>query len=101
MATKKPVRRVAAPRPSDTLMGNQDLRHKGDSTARKKGKCVTFWVTDEQKQHDGLEAHHRGARDAHEPRVYIECIYNLYRLYQSSSEIDLAMTDFPSLLSSQ
>jgi hypothetical protein len=50
MATKKPVRRVAAPRPSDTLMGNQDLRHKGDSTARKKGKCVTFWVTDEQKQ---------------------------------------------------
>jgi hypothetical protein len=49
MATKKPVRRVAAPRPSDTLMGNQDL-HKGDSTARKKGKCITFWVTDEQKQ---------------------------------------------------
>lgn len=53
MATKKPVRRMATatPKPaSKTLMGNQDTRHKGDSTTRKKGKCVTFWVTDEQKQ---------------------------------------------------
>lgn len=32
------------------LMGNQDTRHKGDSTSsRKKSKCITFWVTDEQK----------------------------------------------------
>lgn len=52
MATKKPVRRMTAttPKPSETLMGNQDTRNKGDSTTRKKGKCVTFWVTDEQKQ---------------------------------------------------
>lgn len=35
---------------SMTLMGNQDTRGKGDSTSRKKGKCITFWVTDEQKQ---------------------------------------------------
>lgn len=35
---------------SKTLMCNQDLRHKGNSTGlRKKGKCITFWVTDEQK----------------------------------------------------
>ena len=39
-----------SPSPSRTLMGNQDTRHKGDSTARKKDKCVTFWVTDEQKR---------------------------------------------------
>ena len=51
MATKKPVRRImATSKPSETLMGNQDLRHKGDSTARKKGKCMMFWVTDEQKR---------------------------------------------------
>lgn len=54
MPAKRPVRRmpaVATEAPA-TLMGNQDLRHKGDSTnanARKKGKCVTFWVTDEKK----------------------------------------------------
>lgn len=35
---------------ASTLMGNQDTVHKGDSTStRKKGKCITFWVTDEQK----------------------------------------------------
>lgn len=35
---------------SPTLMGNQDTVNKGDSTnSRKKGKCITFWVTDEQK----------------------------------------------------
>ena len=52
MATKKPVRRTAAPgEPSATLMGNQDTRHKGDSTtARRKDKCVTFWTTEEQKR---------------------------------------------------
>lgn len=52
MATKKPVRRMATAQatPSAKLMGNQDTRHKGDSTTRKKGKCVTFWVTDEQKR---------------------------------------------------
>lgn len=52
MATKKPVRRTesVSAKPSKTLMGNQDTRHKGDSTTRKKGKCVTFWVTDEQKR---------------------------------------------------
>lgn len=52
MATKKPVRRMAtaASEPSKTLMGNQDTRRKGDSTARKKGKCITFWVTEEQKR---------------------------------------------------
>lgn len=53
MATKKPVRRSAPMSDvpvSSTLMGNQDTRHKGDSTStRKKGKCITFWVTDEQK----------------------------------------------------
>lgn len=31
-------------------MGNQDTRSKGDSASRKKGKCITFWVTEEQKQ---------------------------------------------------
>ena len=35
---------------SMTLMGNQDTRNKGDSTSRKKGECITFWVTEEQKQ---------------------------------------------------
>lgn len=51
MATKKPVRRTSIPSTaSKTLMGNQDLRGKGDSTStRKKGKCITFWVTEEQK----------------------------------------------------
>lgn len=53
MATKKPVR-YSPPAPtapvSDTLMGNQDTVNKGDSTnTRKKGKCITFWVTDGQK----------------------------------------------------
>lgn len=51
MATKKPVRRAMVETPvSPTLMGNQDTVNKGDSTnSRKKGKCITFWVTDEQK----------------------------------------------------
>ena len=52
MPTKRPQRRTApaAETASMTLMGNQDLQHKGDSTSsRKKGKCITFWVTDEQK----------------------------------------------------
>ena len=51
MATKKPV--LYSPpvkSASATLMGNQDLKNKGDSTSpRKRGKCITFWVTDEQK----------------------------------------------------
>ena len=52
MATKRPVRRVAntSPKASTTLMGNQDVRHKGDSTSRKKDKLMTFWVTEDQKQ---------------------------------------------------
>ena len=52
MPTKRPQRRTvpAAETASMTLMGNQDLQHKGDSTnTRKKGKCITFWVTDAQK----------------------------------------------------
>ena len=51
MATKKPVRRAMVETPvSPTLLGNQDTVNKGDSTnSRKKGKCITFWVTDEQK----------------------------------------------------
>lgn len=51
MATKKPVRRAMVDtQVSSTLMGNQDTVNKGDSTStRKKGKCITFWVTDEQK----------------------------------------------------
>ena len=52
MPTKRPQRRTApaAETASMTLMGNQDLQHKGDSTSsRKKGKCITIWVTDEQK----------------------------------------------------
>lgn len=51
MATKKPVRYSPPARPaSPTLMGNQDTVNKGDSTStRKKGKCITFWVTDAQK----------------------------------------------------
>lgn len=41
-----PVKHDLAP----GLMGNQDTRHKGDSTSsRKKDKCITFWVTAEQK----------------------------------------------------
>lgn len=51
MPTKKPVRRVApSGSAGKTLMDNQDTRGKGDSTSRKKGKCITFWVTEEQKQ---------------------------------------------------
>ena len=51
MPTKRPVRRMSVPEEaSPTLMANQDTRNKGDSTnTRKKGKCITFWVTDEQK----------------------------------------------------
>lgn len=51
MPTKRPVRRMSVPEEAaPTLMANQDTRHKGDSTnTRKKGKCITFWVTDEQK----------------------------------------------------
>ena len=51
MPAKTPVRRMAVPEEAaPTLMGNQDTRHKGDSaSSRKKGKCITFWVTDEQK----------------------------------------------------
>lgn len=52
MPTKRPQRRTApaAETASMTIMANQDTRHKGDSTStRKKGKCITFWVTDEQK----------------------------------------------------
>lgn len=52
MPTKRPQRRTVpvAEAASSTLMGNQDTVNKGDSTSsRKKGKCVTFWVTDEQK----------------------------------------------------
>lgn len=52
MAIKKPERRMTTSqtKPSETLMGNQDTLSKGDSTRRKKGKCITFWVTEEQKQ---------------------------------------------------
>lgn len=52
MPTKRPQRRTASAveTASMTLMGNQDTRGKGDSTSRKKGKCITFWVTEEQKQ---------------------------------------------------
>lgn len=32
----------------DTLMGNQDLRAKGDSTTKAK-VCMTFWVTPEKR----------------------------------------------------
>lgn len=51
MPAKRPERRMpdvaASPK---TLMGNQDLQHKGDSTrSGKKGKCITFWVTPAQK----------------------------------------------------
>lgn len=51
MPAKRPVRRMSVPaEAASTLMGNQDTVHKGDSTStRKKGKCITFWVTDEQK----------------------------------------------------
>jgi hypothetical protein len=51
MPAKRPVIRVpVSEKAAPTLMGNQDLRHKGDSTTtRKKGKCITFWVTDAQK----------------------------------------------------
>lgn len=51
MATKKPARRIQTPETSaKTLMGNQDLKGKGDSTnTRRKDKCITFWVSAEQK----------------------------------------------------
>ena len=51
MPAKRPVRRMTVPEAAaPTLMANQDLPHKGDSTnTRKKGKCITFWVTDAQK----------------------------------------------------
>ena len=49
MPTKKPVRRVPMPSEArETLMGNQDLRGKGDSTAEQK-KMLSFWVTLEQR----------------------------------------------------
>lgn len=31
-------------------MGNQVTRGRRGSTSRKKGKCITFWVADEQKR---------------------------------------------------
>lgn len=41
-----PVEHDLAPAPMD----NQDPQHKGGSAnVRKKDKCITFWVTDEQK----------------------------------------------------
>ena len=51
MPAKRPVRRMTvSEEAAPTLMGNQDTRHKGDSTSsRKKGKRITFWVTDGQK----------------------------------------------------
>lgn len=51
MAAKKPQRRMLPVKPAaPTLMANQDTQHKGDSVnTRKKGKCITFWVTPEQK----------------------------------------------------
>lgn len=51
MVTKKPARRLGSlSKSSDKLMGHQDLKNKGDSTARKKDKCITFWVSEEQKR---------------------------------------------------
>lgn len=45
MAIKKPTRRVMpVGEASMTLMGNQDTRNKEDSTSRKKGECITFWL---------------------------------------------------------
>lgn len=41
MATKKPARRMAVSKPSETLMGNQDTLHKGDGMRGEK-VLVTF-----------------------------------------------------------
>lgn len=50
MATKKPVRYSPPAKPaSPTLMGNQDLAHKGDSTTKNGKVCMTFWVTPEHR----------------------------------------------------
>ncbi len=51
MPAKRPVRRMTVPEEAaPTLMGNQDTRHKGTRRPRaQEGKCITFWVTDEQK----------------------------------------------------
>lgn len=51
MTIRRSARKSTTPlAASDTLMGNQDTRGKGDSAAhRRKDKCVTFWVTAEKK----------------------------------------------------
>ncbi len=51
MAIKQPARRIMPTgEASTTLMGTQDTRGKGDSTARKKDSCIIFWAADGQKQ---------------------------------------------------
>lgn len=52
MATKRPERRMpnAADKPAKkTLMDNQDTTGKGDSSAHKKTRQMTFWVTEGQR----------------------------------------------------
>ena len=52
MAIKKPTRRVMpVGEASMTSWVSQDNTNKGNSTKYdKKGECITFWVTEEQKQ---------------------------------------------------
>lgn len=56
MATKKPQRRVAAPKKaSPTLMGNQDTATRGDTGSTRKSAQMTFWVTPEHR--DAIRAY--------------------------------------------
>lgn len=50
MATKKPQRRVAAPKEAaPTLMGNQDTANKGDTGRTRKTAQITLWVTPQRR----------------------------------------------------
>lgn len=50
MATKKPQRRVAAPKEAaPTLMGNQDTADKGDTGRTRKSVQITLWVTPQRR----------------------------------------------------
>ncbi len=53
MASKKPQRRIPASTPGKeapaTLMGNQDVKRKGDTGGNRKSAQMTFWVTPARK----------------------------------------------------
>lgn len=70
MPTKKPVVRMPerTGKASKTLMGNQDTKHKGDSTGKSK-VLVTLWMTPEKREELKLYA---AEHDMTQSRVIME-----------------------------